>query len=116
MDKILLIVPQFELRQLYHEVLLSKHLEVVPVDNLAAAILLLTIETFKKVIYYVEESSLETEMFIKLREKYKNLSTVGLILLTDDITFKKRNSENYIVLSPLRLSIEEISERIKCCI
>lgn len=113
MEKVLLVVSDFTLRQLYHEFFFSQQIEIVPVSEIATAVLLLTLEEFTGIILYVVDPPGEIEVFLNLRQKHSLLSQVKLILLVDCHDFYPSLTEKDLLLSLQNTSIEEIRVKIQ---
>lgn len=113
MDKVLLIVFDFSLRQLYHGILFSTQIEIVPVSKLSTAVLLLTLERFTAAVIYIVDDDMETEVFLNLRKKHHTFSKIKFVFLTDNKYFKNYISEIDIMLSPTQLPIRDLAEKIK---
>lgn len=112
MGKILLIIQDFRLRQLYHERLFSTETEVVPVDDLASAVLLLTLDYFTLAVFYVEDDE-EAAVFLKLRERHERFSQIRFVLLAADNDFQDLMQLKDVILSPVDLSVGEITVKIR---
>lgn len=113
MKKILLIVTNDKLRQVYHEILFSHRVEVIPVTELSVAIMLLSLDKFTLVILDVGQNLLETEVFLKLRKKYHNLSRVKFILLTDNKNFNPILSKTDMLIYTSKIPIESVIAKIE---
>lgn len=108
----LLIIPDSHLRQLYHEKLFSSELEIVPVEDLACALLLLTLMHFTVAVLHIEIAE-EAEVFLRLRSQNERFATVKLIVLSNNDYFDTIIKKNDMLLSPLKFSFKEIVSRIK---
>src|SRR5690348_16360802 len=85
MDKVLLIIFDWNLRQLYHELLLSKDLEVTPTDSIENAILLLTMTEYQSVVIYTDETASEQVLtLLQLRKKHVRWTDPLFIILSAD--------------------------------
>lgn len=85
MDKILLLITDPKLRQLYHELLHSEKIEVLPVASVENAIAMFAFNTFKAVVLYpddIDQSLIET--FFHLLHKIDTMSRSRVIVLTSD--------------------------------
>ncbi len=114
MDKILLLVPDFNLRQLYHELLLSKNIEVIPLDNIYDAIIMVAFAKFKLLVLYLDDhNSLEGTVFLNIRKKHKVLLKTKIIILTEDEeTYSKMLTEKDLILNPSQLSPPNLAQKI----
>ncbi len=114
MDKVLLIVSDLNLRQLYHELLLSKTLEVLPVEDIGDATILLTLNQFSCAIIFADgKNTNEIEIFLNLRKKHRTLIKTKIVLLTPDDIFESLLIPTDLTLDPLLQSPVEMIERIK---
>lgn len=113
MDKLLLIIPDWLLRQLYHELLISKNIEIVPMDKVADAILILSLTEFRVAVFYVNSAnSQEVENFLRLRKKHKKLSNVKIILLSEESFNSFSILKNDLILDVNKLNPVEIVEKL----
>lgn len=114
MDKILLLISDAKLRQLYHELLNSENIEVLPVSSVENAIAMFAFNTFNAVVIYpddIEQSLIET--FFHLLHKIDTVSRSRVILLTSDPDqyaplFGKRDS----AINIIHLNPDEITTKI----
>ena len=114
MEKILLIVSDWNLRQLYHEELLSKRIEVVPVENICDAMVLLVLSKFRAAVLFVDyHTSEEAEVFLRLRDKYESLRTTLMVVLTSETFDATLLAPEDMVFDPLQTSMGTIIETIK---
>lgn len=115
MDIVLLIVPEWNLRQLYHELLFSKNIEVVPIDNISDAILMLTLQQFNAIVIYSDESQYkEVTAFLSLRTKKPEWHNTKVVLISPEYSFYNNNLlATDIVINPDLLTPIEISTKIK---
>ncbi len=81
--KILLIISNNSLRQLYHELLSSSHFEVMASGNIADSLLLLTMYQFCIMLIYVDDDT-ELKNFIRLRKRRRKWLQIPLIILTPE--------------------------------
>jgi DNA-binding NtrC family response regulator len=112
MKKILLVISDDKTRQLYHEMFMSYSIEIVPVTELSTAIMLLSLDKFFLVILDVGENFLETEIFLKLRQKSPNLSRVKFILLTENKNFNPKIRKTDLIICSSKTSIGTIIAKI----
>lgn len=115
MEILLLIISDWNLRQLYHELLFSKNMEVIPIDSIENAILILSLNKIDLAVIYVDDENVaEFEIFINLREKHKNISKVKIVLLTSFANFSfPFFPENELVLNVDTFTPVEVTERIR---
>lgn len=113
MDKLLLIIPDWNLRQLYHELLISKNIEIVPLDKVEDAVLILSLTEFMAAVFYVNlRNSQEIENFLKLRKKHKKLSSVKIILLLEESLNNFSILKNDLILDANKLNPAEVVEKL----
>lgn len=115
MEIILLIVSDWSLRQLYHELLMSKNIEVVPVDSVENALVMLAVRKIDTIALYIDESN-ETaaEAFLRLRTKREHWRAINLFLLSSDCAkCEPWIKENDTVLNPLSCSPLELMNEVK---
>lgn len=114
MEKILLIIPDWNLRQLYHELLLSIDTEIIPADSIDDSIMLLTIERFDRIVLYTDNDTLINELFLKLRRDRPAWRETRLVLLTPERKLYEHLLEKKdTIVDPLQVSPEEIARNIK---
>lgn len=115
MDKILLIISDWNLRQLYHELLFSKTVEIVPIAEISDATVLLMLSSYRKAILHTTfEHMDEIELFLSLRNRHIKLSKTELIILTDNVEFyKSLIRSNDVILGEENLTPKEISVKVK---
>lgn len=115
MDIILLFIPDWNLRQLYHELLLTRSIEVVPAHLVEDMMLLITLSKFSTVVIYLDDKSNESLItFLQFRKKYNRWSNIKFILLTAD----KNDYSPFLypkdtILNPILLTPVQISDKIK---
>ena len=117
MDKVLLIVSDWNLRQLYHELLFSKNIEVVPVKDIIIAVLYLAADHFQAMVLYIDDESQNIQMFLHLRKERQSWRTIKLILLTSD----KDLYQSYLTEIDITINLQkntpaEIAEQIKAAV
>lgn len=116
MEILLLIISDWNLRQLYHELLFSKNnIEVIPIDSIENAILILSLNQIKLAVVYVDNKNItELQVFLNLRKKHKNLLKTKIAIITSYIGLRFRHvSDEDIVLNTDKLTPVEITEKIK---
>ena len=115
MHKLLLIVPDASLRQLYHELLVNRQIEVMPVATIEDAILLLSVYQFKMIVIYVDPLNEKSAItFITLRKKLAKWLKAKLVILTSGLDMPESNLYyDDLVLNPLHLSPVELTETIQ---
>lgn len=115
MEKVLLISYDWSLRQLYHELLLSKDIEVTPIDNIEDAIMLLTIGEFAGVAIYIDkESHNQVLTLLQLRKKHTRWGHLQFFILSaEGESFKRWLLPCDLILNPLLDSPMEITQKIK---
>lgn len=114
MDKILLVIPDWNLRQVYHELLLSKTAEIVACDSIENAVLHLTLTAFTIVVVWVEEDDAQMDVFLHLRNRRGSWKKTRFVLLASDkVRYQPLLQKADIVLNPLKLPMEDVITRIK---
>ncbi len=114
MDKILLVISDPNLRQVYHELLFSKTIEIVATDSIGNAIMLLTIHEFRIAVFFVDEETGEIETFLTMRKKHaKWNNTIVILLTTEEARYSPWFLKNDIACNPLTSTLEEIVSTIK---
>lgn len=114
MEKILLIITDWNLRQLYHEQILSKSIEVVPIDTYSNGLVILLLMQFAKVVVYVDETSAsQAEVFLSIRRKHQKLLAIPVILLGDKDAYTHFLTDRDVALDPLVFSPGEIIQHIQ---
>lgn len=113
MKKIILIITDNKTRQLYHEILLSKKIEITPTANLSTAIMLLNLEKFDLAILDNGQNLIETEVFLKVRQNHHHLSRTRFILLSKNKDFNPKITKNDLLIDTSKLPIENIINQIE---
>ena len=113
MKKILLIIDNDELRQVYHEILFSHRVEVTPVKEISTAIMLLNLDKFSVVILDMGNNLLETEIFFRLRKNYKNLLKTKFVVLTKDKNFSPNLIKTDLLINCDEIPFEEVIKKIE---
>lgn len=110
MDKILLIVPDWNLRQLYHELLFSRNIEVIPIDNIESGLPLLITTRIRLAIIYIDPNNLASaEVFLKVRQKDLKLLNIRVVLITSESeTIDNLTKKTDLILNPDKLTPTEI--------
>lgn len=120
MDILLLIIFDSNLRQLYHELLLSKNIEVIPTNNISNATIMLTLNHVSSVVIYTDDTNeAQIEAFLRLYQKNKNWQSTKVILLASGETSYSRFlniPQKDIILNPLLMSPVEVADKIKTII
>ncbi|MEK7526044.1 MAG: hypothetical protein AAB546_01030 [Patescibacteria group bacterium] len=117
MKKILLIVPSKNLRQLYHENLSQKQVEIVAVDSLATAVVLLIVEKFDAVVWH-STRNYEIRLFLKIRQGRKKWLKTKLFIVTNCKNIDMENISGEVKTYKLfewglNAAIEKISKEIE---
>lgn len=115
MDAILFMSSNRIVRQLYHGLLFSKNIEIVPVESMSDATVLLMLNPYFRIIMHVSpEEKDQTKLFLNLRNRHHKLSQTKLILLTDNVNVYSGLiiAKDYI-LNTSALTPKEITKKIK---
>lgn len=115
MDKIIFVVPDPDLRQLYHELLFSEKIEIIPLDILTDAIILLVLTEVKLLIIYVDDNNLAlANAVFHIRSKNLRLMKTKLVVVSpiDKEALKFLSNQDQLI-SPLHYNPEEIVKQIK---
>ena len=115
MENILLIIADFSLRQLYHELLFSEYCEVVPVAKVANAIVIESLFDFRTVVLYPDDvAPTEIDAFLRLQRKIKRFARARIVLLTSDHDlYARRLNATDTILDINELGPSEVIKRIK---
>lgn len=118
METVLLIVSEWSLRQLYHELLFGKDFEVVPVANVQDAILLITLIYFSTAVIYIDDKiSTSAVAFLNLRKKHQGLRNTKMILLTSEsYLYNRLLVERDVIINSDKLTPPQLAEEIKTSI
>ncbi len=81
MEKILVIIPQTNLLQLYHELLRKRQAEVLTTSTISHAIVYMLVEDFSAIIL-VDKQIHETLLFLQIRQKRRKWFQIKLILVS----------------------------------
>ena len=113
MIKILLIASDFNLRQLYHELLFSKNIEVVPISTVSSAMVLLSLEDFPSIVIQIDGNSSEAEVFLNLRKKHPTWLKSRIFLLTHDLKLEESLENSDLMLNTSQFPPRQIASQIK---
>lgn len=113
--KILLIIGNQTLRQLYHELLSSKGLEVIATENITHALLMFTIHDFSAIIIYTDEET-ETKTFLKLRQRQLKWQVPLVLLTPEPDLFQHSLYKNDLLFNSLLINTTEIIDVVKTII
>lgn len=115
MDKILLLVSDWNLRQLYHELLHSKNVEILPTENIADASVMLMLNSCTAAIIDADSTFQgEVKVFLNLRSEHAKLSKTKVILLTSKLEFYgSLLRKGDFILDNCNLSVHETAQTIK---
>ncbi len=113
MEKILLIVTDFNLRQLYHELLFSKNIEVVPISSISSAMVFLSLEDFPIIVIRVDENISEIEVFLDLRKRHSTWLKSKIFLLSSNLNLKKNLSPKDLILNTKYFPPSKSASRIR---
>lgn len=114
MEKILLIIFDPSLRQLYHELLNSSEFEVIPVDSIETAMLNLMGNKISIVAIYVDDDNREeAEMFLKLCRYRQAWHELRFAVISNQIINYPYNSMLDVKLNPDILEADEIASVIR---
>lgn len=115
MDTVLLLIFDLNLRQLYHELLLSRNIEVVPANNVANASLFLAVHSFNAVVVYLDDATNnEITVILKLRKKYTQWAKTPCIFLTSDSSnFINLLNKQDTIINPIAVPPTEVANKIK---
>lgn len=114
METLLLMIPETSLRQLYHELLLYKNIEVVPTSEMTNAMLFLTLCQYNGVVMFIDDTNIaEVEAFLSMRTKHRRYQKIQLILLTaSEVPYRELLIENDVVINLSKLSPGEVANTI----
>lgn len=106
MDSLLLVVGNNNLRQLYHELLFSPSIEIVPISDVTNAILFLALQKYAAAVIYIDmHNDAEAIAFLKLRQNQESLLRTKVIILSADET----NARNYILESDFFVEMNKVT-------
>ncbi|MFO0703125.1 MAG: hypothetical protein U0525_00155 [Patescibacteria group bacterium] len=85
MGNILLLIPNFNLRQLYHELLLTENIEIFPVSKVENTILVESINTYDILVIHTDDIEPgAVKSLLRLQKRIEKFSSVKIALLTAD--------------------------------
>jgi len=113
MKKIILIITNNKIRQLYHKTLQSKNIEVTPIADLSIAIMLLNLNKFDLAVLDNDQNLIETEIFLRLRQKHKHLSRTKFIILSKNEDFHPKIVKTDLLIDTSKTSVKNIIDQIK---
>jgi len=114
-DKMILLISDQRLRQLYHELLISENIEIIPVFNLENSLLIEYVDTIAITVLYPDDFKFVTvERYIQVHHKIGKLSKVIMIILTSDPDqYRGIDLKNKIIINIIHLNPDEVVKRIK---
>lgn len=114
-EKIILLISDQRLRQLYHELLISENVEIIPAYNLENALLIESIDNISITILYPDDiESKSIERFLQVHQKIEKLSKVKMIILTSDPDqYASIVSVDRIIINIIHLNPDEVVKRVK---
>jgi hypothetical protein len=118
MYSILLLIPDFRLRQLYHDLLMTENIEIFPVSKVENAILVESITKFSLLVMHTDdiEPSL-VKSLLRLQKRIEKFNDIDVILLTaDESAYVKLLTKNDLILNISRLTPKETSDKIWGCL
>lgn len=114
MDKILLIIPDATLRQLYHELLFSKKTEIIATNTIVGGLLILTTTTVSIIVLYVDAYRVEIEQFLLLLMKRRRWRRIPIIILDSEQSISPQLLKGQDkIINPLLITPDKIAEEIK---
>ena len=114
-EKLLLLIADSKLRQLYHELLNSEKIEIIPVASVENAIAMFAFNTFTAVVLYpddIDQPLIET--FFHLLHKIDTMSRSRVVVLTSDpdqYSSLLRNHDS--VINIIHLNPDEVIAKIR---
>lgn len=111
----ILLISDQRLRQLYHELLISENIEIIPVFNLENSLLIEYVDTIAITVLYPDDFKFVTvERYIQVHHKIGKLSKVIMIILTSDPDqYRGIDLKNKIIINIIHLNPDEVVKRIK---
>jgi len=113
MKKTILIITNNKIRQLYHEMLQSENIEVTPIADLSLAIMLLNLNTFDLAVLDNDQNLIETEIFLRLRQKHRHLSRTKFIILSKNKDFHPKIIKTDLLIDSSKTPIKSIIDQIR---
>lgn len=114
LDKVLLIINEIQLSQLYHEVLIASGYETIITEHVETAFPFLIISSFQAVIIFDNNQIESIENILDIRKKHRCWQKTQVIIVSVEDHFPFNiNKDIDIVVNPLLLSPGEIVARIK---
>lgn len=84
-DKVLLLIKDRGLRRLYHELLLTQDVEVVPTESVESALVLECVDRYTSVVMYPDDMSDDAvASYLLLHTQVPRLSEIYIVILTTD--------------------------------
>lgn len=113
-DRLLLLISDRNLRQLYHELLFSLQIEIVPVESISAALLMLTLENYTHAVLLVDErNSDEIIVFLALRQQQAQWQRIRFFIISFDERIRTAPLEPFdMVIEGENKNPEEVSALI----
>lgn len=115
MDKLLLLISDARLRQLYHELLTSENFEIVAASTVENALVLQTLENISILIIYPDDTdSKMINTLLHLEKTVKQFSKTRIIVLTADTEqYASLLSPTDVTINTMHLNPDEIVKKIK---
>lgn len=115
MVNILLVILDFNLRQLYHDMLLTENTEIFPVSRIENAVLIESITKFNVIVLYTDDIEPGTvKSFLRLQKRIEKFSTVKIALLSaDENAYAKCLTNGDRILNISKLTPQETIDQIR---
>jgi len=115
MGNILLVILDFNLRQLYHDMLLTENTEIFPVSKIENAVLVESLTRFNIIVLYTDDIEPGTvKSFLRLQKRIEKFSTVKIALLSaDENAYVKCLTSGDQILNISKLTPQDTVDKIR---
>ena len=114
MEKVLLIITNHTLRQLYHELFVSESFEPVVSENVASALVMLTIHDNIAVVVLFDDQESEVQTLLRLRKRRRKWLRIPLVILTPEpALFARSLTKKDLLFNSLSINPTEVVDTIK---
>jgi hypothetical protein len=118
MENALVLIPNIQLRTLYHELLLAENVEVYPVAKVENAVLAESLTNFSVLVFHTDDTdSGKVKSFLRIHKKIEKFSHTPIVLLTvDEYAYAKYLSSKDMVINIAKISPRDVVIKIKLII
>lgn len=113
--KVLLLIKDDPLRQLYHELLYTQYAEIIPFSTIEDAIAALAVSRYTALVLYPDDMSEHTiDSFLHLLHKIESFAHTRLLIITiEPEIYSQSIRQNDSVIGMMHLDPSEVALKIK---